>query len=52
MGHNLYDFGLEEIPISDYPDLGEHNNLYLYNLGYTSDQINLLYKDKIIFTES
>ena len=52
MGHNLYDFGLKEVRITSYPNLGEHNNLYLNNLGYSSEQIDLFYKDKIIFTEN
>ena len=51
MAHNLYDFGLDLVDVSKFPDLGEHNNFYLSKLGYSEKQINEFYKQEIIFTE-
>ena len=51
MAHNLYNFGLELVDVSKFPDLGEHNNIYLSKLGYSEKQINEFYKQEIIFTE-
>lgn len=51
MAHNLYNFGLDLVDVSKFPDLGEHNNFYLSKLGYSEKQINEFYKQEIIFTE-
>ena len=49
MAHNMYDLGFENHKVSNCPELGEHNNKFLKQLGYTEEEILNTYKKKIIF---
>ena len=49
MAHNMYDLGLENHKVSNCPELGEHNNKFIKQLGYTEEEILNMYKKKIIF---
>ena len=49
MAHNMYNLGLENHKVSNCPELGEHNNKFIKQLGYTEEEILNMYKKKIIF---
>lgn len=49
MAHNMYALGLKNHKVSNCPELGEHNNKFIKQLGYTEEEILNMYKKKIIF---
>ena len=51
MAHNMYDLGLKNKKIINCPELGEHNNKFMKQLGYTEEDITKMYKKKIIFKD-
>ena len=51
MAHNLYDFGLDDVQVFKFPELGEHNKYYLAQIGYSEEQIKNFYDNEIIFTD-
>ena len=51
MAHNMYDLGLKNKKIINCPELGEHNNKFMKQLGYTEEDIANMYKKKIIFRD-
>ena len=51
MAHNSYDFGLRDVKVFKFPELGEHNKYYLDQIGYTEEQIENFYDNEIIFTD-
>ena len=48
MAHNMYDLGLKNKKIINCPELGEHNNKFMKQLGYTEEDIAKMYKKEII----
>ena len=51
MAHNMYDLGLKNKKVINCPKLGEHNNKFMKQLGYTEEDITKMYKKKIIFKD-
>ena len=51
MAHNMYDLGLKNKKVINCPELGEHNNKFMKQLGYTEEDITNMYKKKIIFKD-
>ena len=49
MAHKMYDLGLKNHKVSNCLELGEHNNKFIKQLGYTEEEILNMYKKKIIF---
>ena len=45
----MYNLGLKNKKGINCPELGEHNNKFMKQLGYTEEDILKMYKKKIIF---